>query len=326
MAQTKKQREALDNLARDFFGDEDMDSTSRMIMKLPKFHETFIPCLKVLSDGKPVHYNEFRKMVRDRYYSDLPEELLKRKTKNGDQMILNRIGWAKSYLKKGGYLEYPERAMVRITDKGLDTLKKGSLTLKELKEDPVFVESEVARLNTKESSEVIDKEDATPQDLIDSGVKQLEDQIKSDLLDRLKEVDPFYFEKIILILLERMGYGDLIETKKTGDGGIDGVVNQDKLGLEKIYIQAKRYNENKIREKDIRNFIGAMSGDTSKGVFVTTSSFDASAAEKAKEAHHKIILIDGNKLVDLMYEFSVGLEVESTYEVKKLDEDFFEGI
>ena len=121
-----------------------------------------------------------------------------------------------------------------------------------------------------------------------------------------------------------MGYGDFIETSKTGDGGIDGIINEDKLGLDKIYIQAKRYGENKVREKDIRNFIGAMSGDTQKGVFVTTSSFDSKAVQKADNAHHTIILIDGLKLVDLMHQYNVGIQVKNTYEVKELDNDFFE--
>lgn len=120
-----------------------------------------------------------------------------------------------------------------------------------------------------------------------------------------------------------MGYGDFIETSKSVDGGIDGIINEDKLGLDKIYIQAKRFVDAKVREKDIRNFIGAMSGDTNKGVFVTTSFFDKGAEIKAHNAHHKIILIDGNKLVDLMYEYNVGIQVKSTYEVKHLDEDFF---
>ena len=109
---------------------------------------------------------------------------------------------------------------------------------------------------------------------------QIENEIKNELLEKLKELDPFYFEKVILILLKKMGYGDFVETSKTGDGGIDGIINEDKLGLDKIYIQAKRYGENKVREKDIRNFIGAMSGDTQKGVFVTTSSFDKGAEKR----------------------------------------------
>ena len=121
-----------------------------------------------------------------------------------------------------------------------------------------------------------------------------------------------------------MGYGDFVETKKSGDGGIDGIINQDQLGLDKIFIQAKRYSENKVREKEIRDFIGAMSGDTTKGVFVTTSSFDKQAISKANEAHHRIILIDGDKMVDLMYQYGVGVQIKDIYEIKEIDEDFFE--
>ena len=144
------------------------------------------------------------------------------------------------------------------------------------------------------------------------------------LLIKLKEVDPYAFEKIILILLNKMGYGDFIETAKSGDGGIDGIINEDQLGLEKIYIQAKRYNTNKVRETDIRNFIGAMSGDTRKGIFVTTSSFDEKAKVKARDAHHTIILVDGSKLVDLMHKFNVGVQIKNVYEIKILDNDFFD--
>ena len=173
--------------------------------------------------------------------------------------------------------------------------------------------------------DIFNIENASPQDLIDSGVNTIEAEVKTELLERLKEVDPFYFERVILKLLKEMGYGEFVETKKTGDGGIDGIINEDKLGLEKIYTQAKRYNENKVREKDIRNFIGAMSGDTTKGVFITTSAFDEGATKKAREARHTIVLIDGDKLVDLMYEYNVGIKVKMEYKVKELDNDFFEG-
>ena len=165
---------------------------------------------------------------------------------------------------------------------------------------------------------------SSPQDLIDRGFSEIEAQVKHELLEKLKGIDPYYFEKVILILLKKMGYGDFIETSKSGDGGIDGIINEDKLGLDKIYIQAKRYEDNKVREKDIRNFIGAMSGDTTKGVFVTTSDFDKGAIQKAHDAHHTIILIDGNKLVDLMHQYNVGVQIKATYEVKMLDDDFFE--
>lgn len=296
-----------------------------MKKELPKFYETFFPILKILEDGKTIHYNELRKLVRDTYYSDLPTELLNQKTKSGDPLILNRIGWGKGYLKQAKLIEQPERALVKITEKGKHVLSTGKLTLNELKKDPDFLEYEKNKKSLKKEDELENSiENASPQDLLDSGFSTIEAQVKNDLLERIKQIDPFYFEKVILILLQKMGYGDFVETAKSGDGGIDGIINEDKLGLEKIYIQAKRYNENKVREKEIRNFIGAMSGDTTKGIFVTTSTFDDSAKKKAHDAHHKIILIDGNKLVDLMHQYNVGVQIKITYEVKELDEDFFE--
>ncbi len=298
-------------------------------MELPKYHETFTPILEVLSNGEAIHYNELQKKVRDKYYSNLPQDLLDKKTSTGANVLLDRIGWGKSYLKQGKLLEYPKRAMVQITEKGKAVFNKGGITLQELKQDIDFLEyrkeSKLKSDQRKEDEVVeISIENSSPQDLIDSGFSTIETQVKTELLEKLKSIDPYYFEKVILILLKKMGYGDFIETSKSGDGGIDGIINEDKLGLEKIYTQAKRYNENKVREKEIRNFIGAMSGDTSKGVFITTSTFDTSAIKKAREAHHSIILIDGDKLVDLMYQYKVGVQVKTIYEIKELDNDFFE--
>lgn len=295
-----------------------------MKIEIPKFHETFIPILEILSNGQTIHTRELQRLVIEKYFSNLSQEQLSEKTKTGEVLINNRIAWGKSYLKKGGYIFYPERGNVKITEKGLK--QKGDLSLKSLVEDSGTLNfySEENTKTKKENKGIKEIVSSSPQDLIDKGFSQIESEIKNDLLERLKTIDPYYFEKVILILLKKMGYGEFIETSKSGDGGIDGIINEDKLGLDKIYIQAKRFNENKVREKDIRNFIGAMSGDTNKGVFVTTSMFDAGAIEKAKNAHHKIILLDGNKLVDLMHEFNVGIQIKTTYEIKQLDEDFFE--
>ena len=292
-------------------------------MEIPKFHETFIPILKVLDKEDTIHHREMSKKVIEQFYSNLNREQLEQKTKSGDVLILNRIAWGKSYLKKGGFIVFPKRGMVKITEKGKKSIDK-ALTLSDVENSEGFLGFYNEENPTKQTtpSKV---ENASPQDLIDEGFSQIENEVKNELLDKLKTIDPFYFEKVILLLLKKMGYGDFIETAKTGDGGIDGIINEDKLGLDKIYIQAKRYGENKVREKDIRNFIGAMSGDTQKGVFVTTSSFDQGAIKKANDAHHTIILMDGSKLVDLMHEFNVGVQIKSTYEVKELDLDFFEG-
>lgn len=288
-------------------------------MELPKFNETFLPILEVLKDGSIIKGRDLLRIVEEQFYSQLPQELLEQKTKSGESLIENRIAWGKSYLKKGGLVHYPQRGYVQITEKGMN-VKPENVSLNNIHSDVItFYEPENQTANKQDF-----KINSSPQDLIDSGFNQIESEVKDELLLKLKDVDPYAFEKLILILLNKMGYGDFIETSKSGDGGIDGIINEDQLGLEKIYIQAKRYCENKVRETDIRNFIGAMSGDTSKGIFVTTSGFDEKAKTKARDAHHTIILIDGPKLVDLMHKYNVGVQIKSVYEVKAVDNDFFD--
>jgi restriction system protein len=294
--------------------------------QLPKYHEAFIPVLKVLNDSGIIHYTELERRVRDKYYNDLPKELLEQKTKSGHILILNRIGWARAYLKQAEMVSQPERAMVQITEKGKMILASGQLTLKQLLTDVDFLKNRNNHKRTKneeDKNEVVN-ENSSPEDMIEIGVDSIENQVKSELLKKLRIIDPYYFEKVVLKLFSAMGYGDFITTSKSGDGGIDGIINQDQLGLEKIYIQTKRYAENnKIREPLIRDFIGAMSGDTKKGIFVTTSFFDESAIKKAKEAHHTIKLIDGEQLVDLMHRYNIGVQAKDIYEIKQIDEDFF---
>ncbi|MER0440086.1 restriction endonuclease [Emticicia sp. W12TSBA100-4] len=291
-------------------------------MKIPKFDETFIPILEVLKDGKVLRSRELIEEVKTKFYSDLSEEQLKQETKSGDLLIDNRIAWGKSYLKKGGYITFPQRGFVQITEKGKN--HSATITVRDLENESSLFDF----YKQEKSSVAVDSnkqpEISSPQDLIDEGFNRIEGEVKADLLQKLKSIDPYFFEKVVLRLLKKMGYGEFIETSKSNDGGIDGIINEDKLGLDKIYIQAKRFNEGKVREKDIRNFIGAMSGDTNKGVFVTTSEFDEKALEKARSAHHKIICIDGQKLVTLMHEFNVGIQVRTTYEIKQIDEDFFD--
>lgn len=291
-------------------------------MEIPKFDETFIPILAILKNEKVYRTRELIEEVKSKFYSQLTQDQLDQKTKSGDLLIDNRIAWGKSYLKKGGYLHFPSRGHVQITEKGKSHSQTISVTDLE-NESSLFdfykPERELKPIKTNELNEI-----SSPQDLIDEGFNRIESDVKNELLLKLKNIDPYFFEKVVLRLLNKMGYGDFIETSKSGDGGIDGIINEDKLGLDKIYIQAKRFNEGKVREKDIRNFIGAMSGDTNKGVFVTTSDFDEKALEKARSAHHKIICIDGKKLVTLMHEFNVGIQIKMTYEIKQIDEDFFD--
>lgn len=294
---------------------------------MPKFHQTFLPILRVLGHGDEQKTADLPDQILEKGFVNLtPEEAVER-LDSGELRYHNRVFWAVSYLSQGKFVVRPSRGRVRITQKGLDFLQSDpeEFTLKMLEADSDFQSYVPTRSKKDDSQNEVDAGDLTPEDLIEKGFSELKNSLKTDLLERLHDSNPYYFEKIVLVLFKKMGYGDFQETKKSGDGGIDGIINQDQLGIEKIYIQSKRYSEdNKVREPQIRNFIGAMSGDVSKGIFVTTSSFDSSAMQKAKNASHKIILIDGSKLVDLMIKHGVGVQVKETYEVKEIDEDFFE--
>ena len=290
-------------------------------MDIPKFDETFLPILETLKTGKIYKTRDLIEEVKTRFYLELSEEQLRQETKSGDLLIDNRIAWGKSYLKKGGYVFFPERGYVQITEKGKG--HSASLTVRDLENETSLFDfyKQAPKSNT---STIPETNASSPQDLIDEGFKRIDDDVKTELLAKLKGTNPYFFEKVVLRLLKKMGYGEFVETPKSGDGGIDGIINEDQLGLDKIYIQAKRFNEGKVRETDIRNFIGAMSGDTNKGVFVTTSDFDIKALEKARSAHHKIICIDGKKFVELMHQFNIGIQVKTIYEIKQIDEDFFD--
>ena len=192
-------------------------------MDLPKFHETFNPILDILSDGKTIHHRELLSRVFEKYYSNLPKELLEVKTKSGEKLILNRIAWGKSYLKKGGFITYPERGSVQITQKGKDAVNK-KLNLSDIENEAGFLQ-----FYSEEKSKISNKveiNNSSPQDLIDFGFSAIESQIKNESLDKLKNIDAYYFEKVILLLLEKMGYGEFIETTKSNDGGIDGIINE----------------------------------------------------------------------------------------------------
>jgi len=296
-------------------------------MPIPKFHQTFLPILKLLAHGREETTSDLPDQMIAEGIFDLSEDELAQKTKNGGNIFHDRVWWGTTYLKQGKFIERPARGKIKITQKGLDYLNTNpsTLSLQWLKNDPDYA-AYVPTRSKATDSETIVTEDLSPDDLIEKGFNELEESLKKDLLEKLYESNPYYFEKLVLILFKKMGYGDFEETSKSRDGGIDGVINQDQLGIEKIYIQAKRYSpDGRVREPDIRNFIGAMSGDVSKGIFVTTSFFDASAVKKARDArNHKIILIDGDQLVSLMIKFNIGVQVKNVYEVKEIDEDFFE--
>lgn len=298
-------------------------------MAIPKFYETMLPILKTLEDGKERSMQEVCDILQNDYFN-LTEEDKREKVSNGYSRFFDRVSWGRTYLKKAGLVSQPRRGFVQITEEGskVNAENHKEIDLNFLKKYSSFVNFVSGNKNKEEFDSDIEisvSDKLSPQDMIDVGFRNISNTLKSDLLEKLQNSDPYFFEKVVLILFQKMGYGDFQETPKSRDGGVDGIISQDKLGLEKIYIQAKRYSSaNKVREPEIRNFIGAMSGDVSKGIFVTTSNFDDSAIKKAKDAHnHKIVLLNGDELTDLMIKNGVGVQTQTNYEVKEIDNDFF---
>lgn len=245
-------------------------------------------------------------------------------------------------LRWANLVEYPRRGQIKITRQGEEFIKKHEglpindaainkwkqeqEQLKSIGDDDNSTDTPVTVAATSAPSAAIDESDADPDEIIAAAYQQLQDKLADDMLDALKGVDPYQFERIVLTLLEKMGYGTGQQVGRSGDGGIDGVINQDPLGLEKVYIQAKRW-QNTVGEPEIRNFSGSlMARGASKGVFITTSDFSGAARQTAQmiSAGNQLIrLINGQELARLMIQHGVGVVTEITYEVKKLDENYF---
>ena len=288
-------------------------------MGLPTALQTTLPILKSLStETSAIQVHDLYKKTLN-HEIKLTEEERQQKMPKGVLYINDRLSWGKTFLKKVGLVEYPTRGYVKITTQGLDLLTK-KITLDELIKliDDAY----------KADDEAVPSESdvGSPTESIADAVHTIEQELSNNLLEKLQSTNPYYFEKIVLKLFKEMRYGDFAETSKSGDKGIDGIMTEDALGFECIYVQAKRYQTgNLVREPEIRNFIGAMSGDVRKGIFVTTSSFHDLAIKKAETSHnHKIMLIDGKRLVALMIKYNIGVQIKDVYETKEIDIDFFE--
>lgn len=291
-------------------------------MAIPKFHETMLPILKNISDGKEYTLNQMVEIL-SKEFQITPEEL-GLKSSNGGWEFYNKVWWGKSYLKQAWLIEYPKRWFFQITQEWKKVLQENlsEISVNYLKKYPSFIKFISPSKKDKQNTEI--SENLTPNELIEKWFQNIELALKNNLLDQLKEVDPYYFEKIILKLFKKMWYWDFEETPKSRDGWIDGIIFQDQLWIDRIYTQAKRYTTSNVTEKEIRNFIWAMSGDVSKWIFVTISDFDKWAIQKANNAKlHKIILINGEKLAELMIKYNVWVQVKNTYEIKEIDLDFF---
>ena len=252
----------------------------------------------------------------------------------------NRVHWAKSYLKQAGLVEATKRAHFRISDRGKLVLNRSPdrVDINFLKQFPEFIEfqnrsssSDEASIDpTASSGELVDTIQ-TPDDRMRSASHLINETLGADILERLRAAKPAFFERVVVQLLLSMGYGGTFAEAgraigRSGDNGIDGVIDQDTLGLDRVYIQAKRYAEDvTVGPGDIRDFFGSLyMHKATKGLFVTTSSFTKSAAETADKLGKRIVLIDGKMLAQLMIRFNVGARVEEVFEIKKIDEEFFE--
>ena len=244
----------------------------------------------------------------------------------------NRVGWAKSYLKQAGLLEITGRGVFRVSQRGQDVLSE-KLHRIDMKYLERFPEYQAFKSVTRENGDTaqtdsISSTQATPEELLESGYLQLRSTLAAELLSQVKNASPSFFERMVVDLLLRMGYGGTREDAgqvvgKSGDGGIDGIIKEDRLGLDVIYIQAKRW-EADVGSSEIRNFIGALSvHKAEKGVFITTSGFNKNARDTAARVNSKIVLIDGPTLADLMIDFGLGVSTVNTYEIKRIDSDFF---
>ncbi|WP_028907038.1 restriction endonuclease [Xylanibacter ruminicola] len=302
-------------------------------MAIPKFQDFLFPFLTLLKDS-----DKSNKEIKDnliKHFSLTDEDCLI-KTKGGVAFqVDDRIGWCRQWLRRALFIEIPQKGIYRITQRGLDYLKSHSdLRESDLMEYPEYAEyakpSLYKSITSKSDSEA-KSEELTPTEQLESAIKVINDDLSADILQKAREMSPAKFEQLVLDLLLAMGYGgsnkDLAKvTPISHDNGVDGIIPEDALGLDKIYIQAKRYKEGiPVHKPEIQQFIGALNEQkASKGVFVTTSTFTQGARESVNNATSKIVLIDGKALAQYMIEFNVGVSTRKTYEVKRLDTDYFE--
>jgi restriction system protein len=304
-------------------------------MALPKFEEFILPVLKIMSDKQTRTSLEICELVASQLNLNQEDKLVMVESGKKEAYI-SRTQWSIYYLYRAGLLNKIRKSTWEITSLGVNVVKSNPVKInsKYLMQFDSFKEYATTRKDdtdteqTQKNINLIDSE-LSPIEAIDKAYEKLNKTLAVDLLDELLKASPVFFEKMVIKLLLKMGYGDFKEeagkvTGKSGDEGIDGEISQDKLGLEKIYIQAKRYKDTVIGRPTIQQFAGSLLGKkANKGVFITTSDFSSEAKEYAKLAGQNIILIDGQKLVELMIEFNIGVSEYDRFLIKKVDHDFF---
>jgi restriction system protein len=303
---------------------------------MPSWEGFMIPTLRVLSDGIERHWRDFQPLVANE--ARLTEQQQTQMLPSGKGLTFhNRIGWGVSFLTNVGALQRPKRGHYQITEAGRELIRlfpngTRERDVKALGVDPnspirVYRASTQRVVNTGPAIDV-NAEALTPIEQVQSGIERIHEEVATDLLTRLQGKKPGFFEQAVVDLLLAMGYGGTTGTgnvtQLSNDGGIDGVIDQDILGLNRVYIQAKRYADgNTVGRPDLQAFVGALSGKADSGVFITTSRFSEGAQTYAENVPTRIILINGKRLTSLMIRYGVGVQARETYKVVEVDEDFF---
>lgn len=302
-------------------------------MPIPSYQEFMLPVLKFLADKKEHSNREMSEALAS--ILGLTEEDRRATLQCGEPIYVSRTYWAKAYLKKAGLIEAPKRGTNVITERGLEVLSRNPSAIdnKLLSQFPEFVKFLNGKKDDNTQANVQDiQERITPEELLEDSYKKIREALAQELLDKIMAQTPDFFERLVVELIVRMGYGGSIKDAgkaigKSGDEGIDGIIKEDKLGLDVIYIQAKRWKPDvSIGRPEIQKFVGALAGQgAKKGIFITTAAFSKDAREYQPKNETKVVLIDGERLVQLMIDYNIGVATQNTYELKRIDNDYFEG-
>ncbi|MEM3408564.1 MAG: restriction endonuclease [Candidatus Micrarchaeia archaeon] len=300
---------------------------------IPKFKEIFYPMLDFLKDRKIHTKTEVREYLEN--YFGLTEYERKMLLPSGKLPVFgSRVSWAGTYLLKAGLVSSPERGKLQITERGLKALEENEskIEISYLRQFPEFEEFYLSKkVSGGENTPTIIATEKSPEEIIGDKIEEINETIKSDLYNKIMNSSPSFFERLVLDMVVKMGYGGSFEEASkviggTGDEGVDGVIKEDILGLDNIYLQAKRWNKGTVGSKEIQAFVGALQGKgAKKGIFITTSKFTRDALDYVAKIHDvKVILIDKDQLLDYMLRYNVGVETKYTIEIKKIDDDYFE--
>ena len=298
-------------------------------MAIPDFQTLMLPLLKALADKQEHSMKDVTTTLSGQFNLSEDERNIASEV-SGQPVMYNRTAWAKTYLKRAGLIEQTRRGFFRVSESGEKVLKSAppAINIKFLRQFAEFKESQKQPEALQKDQSLPEIQTETPDELIDSGAKAIRAALSDEILQRIKGCSPAFFERLVVELLVKMGYGGSRQDAgraigRSGDEGIDGVIHEDRLGLDVIYLQAKRW-ESVVGRPEIQKFVGALQGQRAKkGVFITTSDFTKEAAEYVRHIDNKVVLINGTLLANLMIDHNVGVSLAAVYEIKKIDSDYF---